>query len=202
MKEVTGSVETLLEDVSGQFREQVVANRSLVQKTFSKMPAFLQPANIKSQNKQTDDFKQIKAKIHALNTSIDDIEETFEVIPSQEEMAKRVYSLANPGEPLTENKLEEIEKRFQEMEKNFLDSMQTITGQMDKLTQTLSAISEKLEEQGVVINNIDVKMDRIETNMEKMKGLLEKISSKITQNKLLLAFIAGAVIIALLVMIL
>jgi hypothetical protein len=202
LKDLTESVEILLDDVSTQFEDQVISKRPLIQKTISKLPKFLQPIEVKQQNSQSKEFSSVKSRIHDINLSIDKVEDIFETIPSQEEVAKRVYELSYPGEEVTEKRIDEIEIRFKEMEEKFIDSVKSLTDQMQTITNSLTRLTELTEEQGVVVNNIDIKLDRVETKMDKAIATLEKISRKISQNKLLLAFIAGVVVLALAALIL
>jgi methyl-accepting chemotaxis protein len=197
LKELTGSVEVLLDDVSDQFEGQIMSKRPLIQKTLGKLPQFLQTKEVKEQNTQSNEFRSVKSRIHEINLSIDKVEEMFETIPSQEEVAKRVYELTYPGEEVTIKRIDEIESRFKEMEERFIESVKTVTDQMQNITSSLTRLTELTEEQGVVVNNIDIKLDRVETKMDKAIATLDKISRKISQNKLLLAFIAGVLVIAL-----
>lgn len=200
LKELTTSIETLLDDVSEQFNTQVVEKRGLMQKTLVKLPTIFQSKDLKKEQDQSKEFSTVKSRIHNINVSIDKVEELFEQVPTQEELGQRVYELAYPGEQVTEKRLEEIELRFKEMEEKFFDSVKAVTDQMKTITLSLTKISDQLEEQGIVVNNIDMKLDRVETKMDKALVTLDKISKKITQNKLLIAFLAGVVIFALAVL--
>lgn len=203
LRDLTESVENLLDDISDQFDKQVIEPRSSIQKTLTKLPAFLQPKQIKKENSQSSEFKLIKSKIHNLNASVDQIEDVFEKMPREEEIGQRIYELSYPGEKTIDSeKLDLLEQRLHEMETQFFDSIAKITEQMGVITNTLSSISENLNEQGVVINSIDVKIDRVETKVDQAKVTLEKISKKVTENKLLLAFIAGVIVFAIAVLIL
>ena len=203
LRDVTESVESLLDDISDQFEKQVIEPRSSLQKILTKLPPFLQPKQVKKENSQSSEFQIIKSKIHNLNVSVDQIEDIFEKMPREEEIGQRIYELSYPGEQSVDpEKLYLLEQRLHEMETLFFDSLTKITEQMGTITQTLTTISEILNEQGIVINSIDVKIDRVETKVDQAKVTLEKISKKVTENKLLLAFIAGVIVFAIAVLIL
>ncbi len=200
LKDLTGSIEVLLDDVSDQYDTQVLDDRPFIQKTLSKLPSIFQSSEVKQQNTQSKELRTVKSRVHNITLSIDKIEDLFETMPSQEEAGKRVYELAYPGQEITTGRIEEIESRFKEMEEKFIDSVKTVTDQMQNITGSLTRISDQLEEQGIVVNNIDVKLDRVETKMDKAMVTLDKISKKISQNKVLLAFIAGVLVFALAVL--
>ncbi len=200
LKDLTSSIEFLLDDVSEQYDTQVLDERPFFKKTLAKLPSFLQSSEVKKQNTQSKELQTVKSRVHNITLSIDKIEDLFESMPSQEEAGKRVYELAYPGEEITVSRIEEIESRFKEMEEKFIESVKTVTDQMQTITSSLTKISDQLEEQGIVVNNIDVKLDRVETKMDKAMVTLDKISKKISQNKVLLAFIAGVLVFALAVL--
>ena len=73
LKDLTESIDVLLDDVSTQFNNQVISKRPLIEKTLSALPAFLQPSEVKMQNAQSKEFKTVKSRIHNINLSIDRI---------------------------------------------------------------------------------------------------------------------------------
>ena len=198
LKSITVSIGDLVENLGDEFEKQVVEDRGLVEKTLLKLPSFLQPVKLKEEEKERKKISSVKSRIYTLNTSLDEIESGLINVPlNQEEMGQRIYDVAFPGQELTEANITAIEERFQEIEKSFFESIQQVNQQMSVITETLTQISDKLSNQGVVLDNMDVKLDRVETKVDQAKVTLEKISTKLTQNKILLAFLLGAVVILL-----
>ena len=202
LKTITTSIEDLVENLGDEFEKQVVEDRGLVEKTLLKLPSFLQPVKLKEEEKDRKKLTTVKSRIYNLNTSLDQLETGLTNIPlTQEEMGQRIYEVAYPGQKLSEENISAIEERFQEIEKSFFDSIQQVNQQMAVITEALTQISDKLSNQGVVLDNMDVKLDRVETKVDQAKVTLEKISTKLTQNKVLLAFLLGAVVVLLAVVI-
>lgn len=198
LKTITVSIGDLVENLGDEFEKQVVEERGFLEKTLVKLPSFLQPIRIKESEKDRKNLTDVKSRIYNLNASLDQIESGLTNIPlTQEEMGQRIYEVAYPGQELTEANITAIEQRFQEIERSFFDSIQQVNQQMAVITEALTHITEKLSDQGVVLENMDVKLDRVETKVDQAKVTLEKISTKLTQNKILLAFLLGAVIILL-----
>jgi DNA repair exonuclease SbcCD ATPase subunit len=198
LKVITTSIGDVVENIDEQFKEQVVKERSLIEKTLLKFPSFLQPAKLKGEESERKNLNSVKNRIYSLNASLEQIEEGLTSVPlTQEEMGQRIYEVAYPGQKLSEENITAIEERFQEIEKNFFESLEQVNSQMALITETLTTISDKLSNQGVVLENIDVKLDRVETKVDQARLLLEKISAKLSQNRVLLAFLLGAVVILL-----
>ena len=198
LKTITVSIGDLVENLGDEFEKQVIEDRGLIDKTLLKLPSFLQPVKLKESEKERKKLTGVKSRIYNLNASLDQIESGLINVPlTQEEMGQRIYEVAYPGQELTEENISAIEARFQEIEKSFFDSIQQVNQQMSVITEALTQISEKLGDQGVVLENMDVKLDRVETKVDQAKVTLEKISTKLTQNKILLAFLLGAVVILL-----
>ena len=198
LKTITVSIGDLVENLGDEFEKQVLEDRGLIDKTLLKLPSFLQPVKLKESEKERKKLTTVKSRIYNLNASLDQIESGLTNVPlTQEEMGQRIYEIAYPGQELSEENITAIEDRFQEIEKSFFDSIQQVNQQMAVITEALTQISEKLSDQGVVLENMDVKLDRVETKVDQAKVTLEKISTKLTQNKILLAFLLGAVVILL-----
>jgi hypothetical protein len=203
LKTITTSIGDLVENLGDEFDKQVLEDRSLIEKTLLKFPSFFQPLKLKEEEKERKKLSTVKSRIYTLNASLDQLETGLTDIPlTQEEMGKRIYEVAYPGQELSEKNLTAIEERFQEIEKSFFESLQQVNQQMAFITETVTQISDKLSNQGVVLENMDVKLDRVETKVDQAKVTLEKISTKLTQNKVLLAFLLGAVVILLAVIVL
>lgn len=198
LKSITVSIGDLVENMGDEFEKQVVEDRRLIDKTLLKLPSFLQPVKLKESEKDRKKISMVRSRIYSLNASLDKIETGLTNVPlTQEELGQRIYEVAYPGQELSEANINAIEERFQEIEKSFFDSIQQVNQQMAVITEALTQISEKLNTQGVVLENMDVKLDRVETKVDQAKVTLEKISTKLTQNRVLLAFLLGAVIILL-----
>ena len=202
LKTITTSIEDLVETLGDEFEKQVVQDRGLIDKTLLKLPQFLQPIKLKESEQERKKITNVKSRIYELNTSLDKVEAGLTNIPlTQEEMGKRIYEVAYPGQELSEENITAIEERFQEIEKSFYDSIQQVNQQMAVITEALTQISDKLGNQGVVLEYMDVKLDRVETKVDQAKVTLEKISTKLTQNKVLFAFLLGAVVILIAVLV-
>lgn len=198
LKVITTSIGDLVENLDEQFEDQVIKERSLIQKTLLKLPAFLQPVKLKEEEADKKNLTVVKQRIITLNTSLEHIEEGLTSVPlTHEEMGKRIYEVAYPGQEINEENITVIEERFQEIEKSFFESLQQVNTQMSLITDTLTNISDKLGDQGIVLEGIDIKLDRVETKVDQARITLEKISAKLSQNRALLAFLLGAVVILL-----
>jgi hypothetical protein len=53
-----------------------------------------------------------------------------------------------------------------------------------------------METQGVTLTGIDQKLDRVESKLSKAEKSLRDISKKMTQNRVLLAFLGGSALAA------
>lgn len=196
LRTVAGSIEELVEDLGEEFENQVIKERSRIEKTFAKLPSFLQPSKIKESEHERKKLSSVSSRVHHLSTSLDQIEEVMVEIPlTEEEVGKRIYEVAYPGQEISEENIDNIETRFQELESKFFDSLKVMQEQMHTVMSALTQISEKLSDQGVVLKQMDDKLDRVETKIDLARITLEKISKKLTQNKVILAFLLGAVII-------
>lgn len=196
LKGITTSIADLVEDLGEEYEEQVIKERSTIQKTMARLPGFLQPASLREEEQERRKLSSVKTRVITLNASLDQIEEAMTDVPlTQEEVGRRIYEVAYPGQELTEANLSELEGRINEIEQSFFASLEAINTQMATLTQTLTQISEKLNDQGVVLERMDDKLDRVETKVDQARVTLEKISNKLTQNKVLLAFLLGAVVV-------
>ena len=141
-------------------------------------------------------MSDVKNRIITLNTLLDQVEGCLVDVPlGPEEVGRRIYEVAYPGQEVSEENLTQLETRMEELEQSFFGSLDAINTQMAVLTQTLTQISDKLNDQGVVLNHMDDKLDRVETKIDQARVTLEKISTKLSQNRVILAFLLGAIVI-------
>ena len=69
-----------------------------------------------------------------------------------------------------------------------------MNAQMNQISKNLLTLTQRLDEQGVKIDRIDEKITDVQTKLQKIQSTLAKISKKLTQNRTLLALLAGSVI--------
>ncbi|UCG90697.1 MAG: hypothetical protein JSU57_02915 [Candidatus Heimdallarchaeota archaeon] len=197
---VLESMEGMADDISNGYSRQVIQKRSFSSKILASMPKFIQPNSVRRQNEKTEEIKETKRKMHLLRGTLANISESIESMdlqaapPASDEMGNRVYEIAYPGEAITSQNVGTLEERLQILENSFLTSMDQMNAQMNQISQGLTTLTQRLEEQGVKIDKIDEKITEVDNKLQKVQSTLGKISRKLTQNRTLLALLAGSVI--------
>jgi archaellum component FlaC len=200
LESVLESMEGMADDLSGGMSEQVVEKRSLTSKILASMPQFLQPKDIQKQNEKIKEISETKRKMQLLRGTLGEISESIETIdlraapPEQTGVGTRIYEIAYPGETVSSKNVGTLEERLQMLENSFLTSMDKMNEQMTLISRNLSTLAKRLDEQGVKIDQIDHKITEVDSKLQKVQSTLGKISRKLTQNRTLLALLAGSVI--------
>ncbi|MFW9777321.1 MAG: hypothetical protein ACFFE8_00625 [Candidatus Heimdallarchaeota archaeon] len=197
---VLESMEGMAADLSGGMSEQVVQKRSLTSKLLASMPRFLQPGDIKKQNEKIREIDETKRKMQLLRGTLGEISESIETMDlraspqEQTGVGTRIYEIAYPGEAISSKNVGTLEERLQMLENSFLTSMDRMNEQITQISQNLGTLARRLDEQGVKIDKIDTKINEVNSKLQKVQSTLGKISRKLTQNRTLLALLAGSVI--------
>ncbi|MFX0014228.1 MAG: hypothetical protein ACFFB2_07035 [Promethearchaeota archaeon] len=200
LESVLESMEEMADDISGGYSEQVMKKRSLSAKVLASMPTFLQPSHVRKQNEKVTEIKETKRKMQFLRGTLASIGESIESMdlqaapPASDEMGNRIYELAYPGEAISSQNVGTLEERLQILENSFLTSMDQMNAQLNQISQNLTTLTKRLDEQGVKIDKIDEKITEVDSKLQKVQSTLGKISRKLTQNRTLLALLAGSVI--------
>ncbi|MFW9854039.1 MAG: hypothetical protein ACFFFG_03235 [Candidatus Thorarchaeota archaeon] len=200
LESVLESMEGMAGDLSGGMSEQVVQKRSLTSKLLASLPRFLQPRDIQKQNEKIKEINETKRKMQLLRGTLGEISESIETMdlraspPEQTGVGARIYEIAYPGEVISSKNVGTLEERLQMLENSFLTSMDRMNEQMTQISQNLGTLARRLDEQGVKIDKIDTKINEVDSKLQKVQSTLGKISRKLTQNRTLLALLAGSVI--------
>ncbi|MHA1207295.1 MAG: hypothetical protein ACTSSO_06970 [Candidatus Hodarchaeales archaeon] len=194
------SMEEMTDDMTQGYRQQVIHKRPLTTKIIAILPKFIQPYKIKSQNEKLTELSITKQKMQSLRgtlAKIGDSIDTMEIRATPlegEEVGNRIYELEYPGESISQVKVGTLEEKLQLLENSFLSAMDQMNAQMNQISSNLTTLTKRLDEQGVKIDQIDTKITEVVTKLQKIQNTLGKISKKLTQNRTLLALLAGSVI--------
>ena len=194
------SMEEMTVDMTDGFSHQVIQQRPLSTKFMTYLPKFMQSKSTRSQNEKLIELKNTKHKMQTLRGTLSKIDESVDSMDLHaaplegEEVGNRIYEIAYPGEAITSTNVGTLEERLQMLENSFLASMDQINAQMNKISSNLLTLTKRLEEQGVKIDRIDEKITDVQSKLQKIQFTLAKISRKLTQNRTLLALLAGSVI--------
>ncbi|UCE15030.1 MAG: hypothetical protein JSV04_07585, partial [Candidatus Heimdallarchaeota archaeon] len=158
------------------------------------------PSGLRQQNEKLNEIHDTKRKMHLLRGTLANISESIESMdlqaapPASDEMGNRIYELAYPGEAITSQNVGTLEEKLQILENSFLTSMTEMNEKMNQISASLTTLTKRLDEQGVKIDQIDEKITEVDNKLQKVQSTLVKISRKLTQNRTLLALLAGSVI--------
>ena len=200
LDDILVSMDSMTNDMVDGFNEQIIRNRGLYTKMISNLPQILQPNKIRLQNEKLTELKNTKSKMKALRDTLARISNSieskdFEVKPQENaEAGNRIYELAYPGESISTGKVVTLEERLQILENSFLTSMDQLNAQLHQISSNLTTLTKRLDEQGVKLDQIDEKITEVDSKLQKVQSTLVKISKKLTQNRTLLALLAGSVI--------
>jgi hypothetical protein len=200
LESVLESMETMTDDISQGFTNQVVQKRSFATKILSSMPKIIQPSHVRQQNEKITEMQETKRKMKLLRGTLANISESIETMDIKATPAKnaefgnRIYELAYPGEAISSKNVGTLEERLQILENSFLTSMDQMNAQMNQISKNLATLAQRLDQQGVKIDRIDEKITEVDSKLVKVQSTLGKISRKLTQNRTLLALLAGSVI--------
>jgi DNA repair ATPase RecN len=197
---VLESMEEMTDEMTNGFSSQVIQQRPLSAKLMTYLPKFMQSKNTRSQNEKLNELRTTKQKMQSLRGTLSKINDSVDsmdlhAVPLEgEEVGNRIYEIAYPGEVVTSTNVGTLEERLQMLENSFLASMDQMNVQMNQISTNLLTLTERLDEQGVKIDRIDEKITEVQTKLQKIQSTLTKISRKLTQNRTLLALLAGSVI--------
>jgi archaellum component FlaC len=200
LESVLESMEDMTEDIHNGYSKQVVQQRSITSRITASLPKFMQPTRIRQQNEKIAEIEETRRKMHLLKGTLGNIGESIEsmdlraALPENDEMGNRIYELAYPGESITSQNVGTLEERLKILENSFLTSMDTLNAQITQISQNLTTLTQRLDEQGVKLDQIDEKITEVDSKLQKVQSTLGKISRKLTQNRTLLALLAGSVI--------
>ncbi|MHA2226798.1 MAG: hypothetical protein ACXAC8_16415 [Candidatus Hodarchaeales archaeon] len=200
LESVLESMEGMSTDISEGYSNQVIQKRSFSSKILASMPKIIQPGTLRQQNEKINEIKETKRKMQLLRGTLSNVSKSIESMDvhaapaASDDMGNRIYELAYPGEAITSKNVGTLEDRLQMLENSFLTSMDDLNVQMNKISQNLTTLTQRLDEQGVKIDQIDDKITEVDSKLQKIQSTLGKISKKLTQNRTLLALLAGSVI--------
>ncbi len=200
LESVLESMEEMSDDISTGYSDQVIQKRSFSSKVLASMPKFMQSRRLRQQNEKKAEITEAKRKMLLLRGTLANISESIESMDlkaapqASDDMGNRIYEMAYPGEAITSQNVGTLEERLQILENSFLTSMDQLNAQMNQISQNLTTLSRRLDEQGVKIDRIDEKITEVDSKLQKVQSTLGKISRKLTQNRTLLALLAGSVI--------
>lgn len=194
--DVTSAVADLAGELHTEFEQQVIDTRPFRKRVLSWLPSRLQPKSVKDQEQKVKEIRDVRNKVTTVNSALGQLEKSIQSMPSEEEMGQRIYEIAFPNEKLDDKKADELEARLKEIELGFVENMQELKDRMNDISGTIAEMHTKLAAQGVKLDTIDEKIDIMDSRLVRLQQSLVEISAKISQNRTLMAFLAGAVIIA------
>ncbi|MFX0084577.1 MAG: hypothetical protein ACFFAU_02805 [Candidatus Hodarchaeota archaeon] len=200
LESVLESMEDMAEDIHNGYSKQVVQQRSIISKVSAVLPKFMQPDRVRQQNEKMTEIQETRHKMQLLKRTLGNISESIESMdlraapPENDEMGSRIYELAYPGESITSKNVGTLEERLKILENSFLASMDQLNAQISQISLNLTTLTKRLDEQGVKIDRIDEKITEVDSKLQRVQSTLGKISRKLTQNRTLLALLAGSVI--------
>ncbi|MHA1972723.1 MAG: hypothetical protein ACTSW1_07015 [Candidatus Hodarchaeales archaeon] len=204
---VLKSMEVLATDMYDGFSDQVIQKRPLTSKVISLLPKFFQPGSVRRQNERLVEISTAKAKMKYLQDTLSNIRDSIESMDfgssteDEDYIGEQIYELAYPGEKLDPKNIETLEERLKLLENSFLTSMDRINDQLGQISLNLKTLKERLDEQNVKIDRIDEKITEVDSKLKKVQSSLVTISRKLTQNRTLLALLAGSVVALIIVVI-
>lgn len=204
---VLESMEDLAADMFEGFNSQILQQRSVYSKLIALLPNFLQPTEIRVQTKRRNELNSTKLKMMYLRKTLNEIgssikQKEFSAKSSSEiNFGQQIYELAYPGERINTHKVGTLEERLQILENSFLTSMDKVNDQLNDISHNLKTLKDRLDEQNVKIDRIDNKISEVDSKLKKIQSSLVNISRKLTQNRTLLALLAGSVIALIIVII-
>ena len=197
LDDITESIGSLLDDMHEGYEDQITSKRSGARRFVARMPMFLQSKELREEQSKLQDINSARDRVSVLAGALKEVGNALTELPSEEEMGRRIYNVAYPQDKqIDPKKAANLEERLSQLETSFLDSLDQISGQVTQITENLHSLSGQMEEQGVIIGGIDQKLDRVESKLEKAEKSLRDISKKMTQNRVLLAFLGGSAIAA------
>ncbi|MFX0094180.1 MAG: hypothetical protein ACFFBD_20750 [Candidatus Hodarchaeota archaeon] len=141
--------------------------------------------------------KEARSKIGGLSSRLAEMQDIFTSQPQDpEELGKRIYNVAYPGQDLNLDNIEEFENRVSNFETNFLDVFKELSSQMDDVAKGLEDIAADIQSQGVKMDSIDEKLDIASGFVLKAEQAITEIQQKLAQNKKLI-IVLGVVIVGL-----
>ncbi|MHA2175525.1 MAG: hypothetical protein ACXABI_11905 [Candidatus Hodarchaeales archaeon] len=200
LDDILVSMDSMANDMTDGFSEQIIKKRGFSTKLMSYLPQVLQPRSIRLENEKLTELKSSRLKMKSLRGTLARISNSVESMdlkvkpPENTEVGNRIYELAYPGEAISAGKVVTLEERLQILENSFLTSMDQLNAQLQQITSNLTTLTKRLDEQGVKIDQIDEKITEVDSKLQKIQSTLAKISKKLTQNRTLLALLAGSVI--------
>jgi len=195
LENVTSAVAELADDMHDEFHGQVIATRSFRKRILSWLPTRIQPKSIRIEEEKVSEIKDVRTRVATVGSALRQLDESIRSMPSEEEMGQRIYEIAFPNEKLDDKKVDELEERLKKIELGFVESMQQLKDQMNDISGSLAEMHGKLASQGVKLDSIDEKIDIVDSRLVRLQKSLVEISAKISQNRTLMAFLAGAVIV-------
>ena len=210
VKEFISSLEDAIQTMNGfisemeeEYQRQVIAQRNIMEKMLATLPSPLKPERIREQERKIAELKTSRERLHRVAQALRKIEVKF-THPQQispEELENYLVEISFPGEQRTASQLEIIEQRIERLETNFYESMDQLSQQLNRIHDALQKMTGELQQQGMKLDVINSKATEVEHRLERVQKSMNKISRALTENKIILGLLLGAVI-ALLVVIL
>ncbi|MHA2055967.1 MAG: hypothetical protein ACW99F_20550 [Candidatus Hodarchaeales archaeon] len=192
LDDILVSMDSMANDMTDGFSDQIIKKRGFSTKLMSYLPQVLQPRSIRLENEKLTELKSSRLKMKSLRGTLARISNSVESMDLK--VRNRIYELAYPGEAISAGKVVTLEEKLQILENSFLTSMDQLNAQLQQISSNLTTLTKRLDEQGVKIDHIDEKITEVDSKLQKIQSTLAKISKKLTQNRTLLALLAGSVI--------
>ena len=191
LKGIVSSMRDVFEEFEKGYDQQLEEDRTAWQKIQVKLPKFLQPNDLKTEEHRMKRIKGNKDTLGELEDNFNKLEMVLTSSTSSLENISEAYvNTATLGRQ--DNKsLEDLENKMEVMQENMASAMGDINTQISLIKSALDNMAGQLDEQGVVLTNIDEKIDVLDTKMDRAQALLKKISKQITGNRIIMLVIAG-----------
>ncbi len=203
LEDAIHTLDEFIAELEEEYQRQVVAQRNAMDKILSVLPDPVKPERLREQERKIEELRRSRERIRRVSLALKEIESKLahprEVSP--EELENYLIEVSFPGEQRTDSHLEIIERRIERLETHFYESMDGLNQQLTRIHEALKKMTTELQQQGMKLDDITTKTTEIEQRLERVQKSMNKISRALTENKILLGLLLGAVI-ALLVVIL
>ncbi len=201
LEEAIQTMDGFIAEIEQEYQEQIIEQRQLVDKILSVLPGNLKPHKLREQERKLLELKASRERLRRVSLALQEIEDKLthphELDP--EELEEYLIEISFPGEQRTTSQLEIIERRIERLESHFYDSMNQLNQQLTRIHEALQRMMTELEKQGMKLDVITLKTTEVEQRLERVQKSMNKISRALTENKIILGLLLGAVIALLLV---
>ena len=102
------------------------------------LPPELQPEVVRQQESQREKFAATRDRLRQISNTLGKMKVSLTVLPSSEEMGKRLYTLAYPEDKsISTEKLIELEARLENLEYSFFEAFELMNSRMKSMLEAM-----------------------------------------------------------------